>query len=405
MTIKAEGNMEELRFFDPEKCDLCGNCLHHCPVLNLSLEEAKSQIRNLIEGKDMDYVLTRCTSCFTCNTLCTQKINPYELILSRWEQRYRRRGLRGVARLVVPNQPMNVWSGLRRVLPADEREIIKGWSDTSPGDEILYPGGMTSLFPYLTHTRLLKGLRLRGSEEFWLGGALYYQLGLFDVVERIGRLLQKRFGQIKPKRVIPFYVAEYIMLKEIYPKRFDIHFDFEVESFERWLWERIEGGEIKIRKKIARTVTLQDSCWSKAAGADFFDLTRRIVEITGADLSEMEHNREQALCCGFGGGAGRFSPGDILRATLKRLREVEETRAQALVVHCTGCLFILSLGLRLKRSSFPIYHLLEMLQEATGEKPIHRHQQRAGQLLRVMFRSALSHPGQLARRFRIEDIS
>jgi Fe-S oxidoreductase len=63
-----------------------------------------------------------------------------------------------------------------------------------------------------------------------------------------------------------------------------------------------------------------------------------LASIPGIELVEMEHNREQALCCGAGGGrmwteteAGeRFS--DI------RAQEAGETGAEAIVTACSFCI-------------------------------------------------------------------
>ncbi|MHA1210190.1 MAG: heterodisulfide reductase-related iron-sulfur binding cluster, partial [Candidatus Freyarchaeota archaeon] len=55
-----------------------------------------------------------------------------------------------------------------------------------------------------------------------------------------------------------------------------------------------------------------DSCWSKAIGPEFFDTTRKLIKATGAELVEMQHCRENSLCCGFGAGARRYSMLDII---------------------------------------------------------------------------------------------
>ena len=57
-------------FFKKESCDLCGICLNKCPVLGLSLEEAKEEMKRLIEGEETKHVLAKCTSCMTCNLFC-----------------------------------------------------------------------------------------------------------------------------------------------------------------------------------------------------------------------------------------------------------------------------------------------------------------------------------------------
>jgi len=63
------------------------------------------------------------------------------------------------------------------------------------------------------------------------------------------------------------------------------------------------------------------------------------------------------------------------------LREAEKTGAEAIVVYCAGCLQMLSVGKIAAPIEMPIYHILEMLQLAIGEKPARRQDQRARQTL------------------------
>lgn len=73
-------------FFGPfkfDKCDECGECLTHCPIMDLSLFKAKEGMKNLIAGNPSQ-ILSDCQSCFTCNFYCEKGCNPTSLILQRW---------------------------------------------------------------------------------------------------------------------------------------------------------------------------------------------------------------------------------------------------------------------------------------------------------------------------------
>ena len=90
--------------FKENLCDICGICLHKCPVLNLPLEEAKIEFMNLIEGKKSKYALQKCNTCFSCNIYCPQNANPYQLILERWNDLYQTRGAPPLYRFVCPTE-------------------------------------------------------------------------------------------------------------------------------------------------------------------------------------------------------------------------------------------------------------------------------------------------------------
>lgn len=386
--------------FDPAKCDRCGKCLAQCPVLEIDENGGKREIENLIRGRDLKPVIETCTSCFACDLFCASGLRPYELILWRWNQRYLEKGLPGIARYVMPDQPLSIWSNVKKYFSDPELKNLSAWKEAAGAKEVIYTGAMTCLFPYLMESNLFQGLTVVGTEEFWTTGALYYQLGLFDLVEKIGRLVKERFKRMGVEKVVPFYMAEYVMLKKIYPEIFGIEFDFELVDLETWLLDRIKTGEIKLTRKLDLTVTMQDSCWSKALGAEFFDRARELVSLTGARIVEMKNHREHSLCCGFGSGAGRFSPLDISRGIGKRLLQAKATAADAIVTHCTGCLFVLSVGLAAQRSKLPIYHLSQLLAMAAGEDVQNLNTIRGNQILRAIIFAGIRHPLLLMKRFR-----
>ena len=90
--------------FEETQCDLCGECLVRCPELHLSEQEAKVEMQRLIQSREPPSTLTRCSSCFSCNSYCPRDCNPYDLILSRWNERYQREGSPPVWKFLCPNR-------------------------------------------------------------------------------------------------------------------------------------------------------------------------------------------------------------------------------------------------------------------------------------------------------------
>jgi hypothetical protein len=86
---------------------------------------------------------------------------------------------------------------------------------------------------------------------------------------------------------------------------------------------------------------------------------------------EMTHIRENSLCCGFGAGASWTQnlriPFDILATSRVKLKEAEETGADALVTYCGGCLYLLWAARALFGSRLKIYHHIELVRLAMGE--------------------------------------
>lgn len=392
--------MELKDFFALDSCDLCGECLNRCLVLRLSLEEAKLEIKRLVEGGKTKFALRKCTGCFSCNLYCQKGLTPYYLILFRWYERYKEKGLPGLIRFALPYQPPpNIWSSLHKMLPKDEKVLLKLWASPLKSNlrsaEVLFLGCNQLLNPYIANTSLFNDLTPLGSRALCCGEP-YFRLGLFNQVSQIARRLEKYFKTLNIKRMVFFCPAGYNMFKNILPEKFGVRFDFETMSLLEWLWERIEKGKIRIKKELSKTVTIQDSCHGKALGPDFLKLSRKILNRIGMEVIEMEHKEEDALCCGLGGVVGRFSIFDLVKTSLRRLKEVKETKAQVFAPYCNGCLITFSLSSILYSPKAPLFHLIELLQLATGEEPEHRHFLRAKQIL--LASSQLLIPAVMARK-------
>jgi len=383
------------RFFREDLCDRCGDCFVACPYLELSPKEAKREIAHLIDHGS-SRALEVCNTCHTCDLVCPRGADPYELVLEQWGAG-RRQGLPSAARLILPSEPCNIWSSLKALLPADEVRLLRSWEDFSPCDEICLTGFYTSVVPYLMQAEVLADLpRIMGSEALFGCAGDIYKTGRFDLVEQITRRLERVFGDLGVKRVICSMSAEAMVLAEILPRRFGARFDFEVISLDEWLLERLQSNKIEIQKSLPLRVTVHDNCLSKLQRGRLQEINRDIIRRTGCDIVELEHSRTHALCCGFGAAAARFRVMDIMSSAFRRLREIEATGADAAVIYCPACLFILSVVKELAGSEMPFYHPVELVDLASGGEPVRRHEGRARDLVAVianhLIRYALS-PG------------
>jgi hypothetical protein len=131
-------------------------------------------------------------------------------------------------------------------------------------------------------------------------------------------------------------------------------------------------------------VAVHDNCLSKMEGGRLQKVNREIVRRTGCDIVEMEHTRKNALCCGFGAAASHFRVMDIMSSGYRRLKEIEATGADAAVIYCPACLFILSVIKEMAGVKMPFYHPVELVEMAAGGKPAHRHEERAWEMMAVI---------------------
>jgi Fe-S oxidoreductase len=373
------------RFFREESCDRCGDCFAGCPYLELPREEARREIEALIAGEtSRSRALDACNTCHTCDILCPRDADPYELVLERWREG-RMESMPTTARLVMPSQPCNIWSSLKAVMPPGELALLRSWEDFSPCEEICLTGFYTNVVPYILQAGVLEGLpKVVGSEALWGCAGDIYKTGRFDMVEQITRRLENLFSEMGVKMVVCSMSAEAMVLSEILPRRFGARFDFEVVPLDLWLLEKLQAGDIELVKKLGMTVTIHDNCLSKMQGGRLQEANREIVERAGCRIVEMKHNRERSLCCGFGAAAANFRVMDIMQSGYRRLKEMEATGADAAVIYCPACLFILSVIKEMAGSDMPFYHPVELVEMAAGGVPTRRHEERAWDMAAVI---------------------
>jgi len=361
--------------FREDLCNLCGECFHLCPVLKLPIEEAKKEIKNLIEGKESKYALYKCTTCFSCNLICPQNANPYQLILERWNDLYKERGAPPLYRFVCPTMESNIWQLLNVFLSNQERRWIYKWMHyiPKPHDTPLLIGNYTHLFPFIIGgSKLLDYFKPTDRIDQWEGGAYLYQGGYLDIVQRIAQRTKNDFDSWGVKNIVACLDAVEYIFKEVHPKEMGVNHSQNFINFNQWLLDKISSGELNLKKQLNLGVTVHDNCYSKAIEGLYWEIPREILKKCGCKIIEMKHNRKDSLCCGFGSGASWVKNisiiFDIITEGMKKFKEAEETGAEALISYCGGCIYLLWATKELLRSKIEIFHVIEVVRMAMGEE-------------------------------------
>ncbi|TFF87085.1 MAG: (Fe-S)-binding protein, partial [Promethearchaeota archaeon] len=362
--------------FEKEKCNFCGDCLNNCPIIDLSKEEAKRELENLISGQGTKKILSECQSCFTCDFYCPENAHPTNLILQKWNRQYKEEGLkvRGEYYMTLyPHYP-NFRSYVMEHLPKETKKLVASWASLEPlkGDTLTYPGCNVITFAELTQTSIFKDLEIRGRLEYCCGETLFrtgYKEKLFQVSER----LDKWFNTLKPKHLLVLCTAGTNVFKNVLPN-YGLKYQFEsIKSYLEYIWEKIQNNEIVIRKKLDLTVTIQESCYAKMFGDEYMNLPRKILNYIGVTVKESPAIREDMRCCGIGAGFSvdsAYHPLKIRSSALKNLKDFKNTDADAVCVYCAGCLATLMTAQKLSFKNMKVYHILELIQMAIGETPI-----------------------------------
>lgn len=382
----------ELReFFDREACDLCGECLRSCPELAGRLPDPTGTFADLLEGKASDgsrTVLSKCSTCMTCAALCPRGANPYGLILYRWFELSRERGVPDRASLVMPLEEGNAWHKVMDRLPPEEKERLEAWADLDRpelGGKVVFAGCNLQIMPYMAAPFLTGELPVLGTRDMCCG-EVYYRMGLFDKVASVASNLSALFRELGTTELVAYCQACYNVLGNVLPRHFGASFGFEVTYLGDLLAERVLSGELPVKGKLkGLKVTVQDPCHAKLIGEGLRTRQRKVLEHMGCEIIEMRHHGETALCCGLGHGAGRFSPFDMAGGTVRRLREARATGADRLVVYCNSCDLLFSVGTQLTPFIIGVWHMNELVAEALGQPLPRRNLARARSMVAELF--------------------
>jgi len=126
----------------------------------------------------------------------------------------------------------------------------------------------------------------------------------------------------------------------------------------------IRDGKMKMTRELNMRVTWHDPC-HLGRHLGIYDPPRRTLEaIPGIELVEMERIKDQAWCCGGGGGARTAFMDFAQKTALKRLQEAKKTGAQAVVTACPFCEQNLGDALSKMDDGLELYDLTDLLIKA-----------------------------------------
>lgn len=153
----------------------------------------------------------------------------------------------------------------------------------------------------------------------------------FKALAKKNAELIKRAGV---KRIVISCPEGYQTLSQEYP-RVLVGWDVEVTHISEFLAERLEAGKIEFKNDIGMKVTYQDPC-RLGRYMGIYDPPRSVIKaLPGVELVEMEHNRQDAICCGV---SSWISCGATAKSIqMARLAEARATGADALVTACPKC--------------------------------------------------------------------
>ncbi|MFC5587713.1 (Fe-S)-binding protein [Sporosarcina soli] len=143
------------------------------------------------------------------------------------------------------------------------------------------------------------------------------------------------------KKIVTIDPHAYNIFKNEYP---DFGLEAEVFHHTELLAELVKDGKLVPKNAVHETITFHDSCYLGRYN-EVYDPPREILKsIPGVKLIEMERNRENAMCCGAGGGLMWMEEHTGSRINVTRTEQAIATKSSTISSGCPYCLTMLGDG-------------------------------------------------------------
>lgn len=377
---KLVNDLERRARENVEPCIRCGNCLIDC-VSNLF------DNRELEFGEQVDYInglvfteedkykkvpkqlkrgLMECMLCGRCNEFCPEDLDRLGVHL------YVRTkiGPSLTARIVSPT----TFSSLQEFIAeththAGWNEAEKEWyaslTDYRPADTLLFYGCHAHMTEApgtaMNLERMLRELGMDftrlGTYKYCCGGLPLYW-GLLQDAKRQAAVIEKVLSEIKPKQIITMCGHGYDMLKRIVRVA---NLEIQVKHVIQFLAQIGEEKRLNFNPT-NMLVAYHDACLVERVDT-LYKEARKVLRITGTQLSEFDSNKRMTTCCGFVMGKWRtYSKRKMMELNQARANEFKKTKAERVCVSCILCHEVFS-----RNKDFPrTIHVVDLAAKSLG---------------------------------------
>jgi Fe-S oxidoreductase/FAD/FMN-containing dehydrogenase len=386
-TKEKKGIPGSVAFF-ATACARCGYCVSTCEQFMGRGWESHSPrgkyhfLREVLAGNekfDQEMVdkFLLCTTCEVCNTRCQLNI-PVE---HNW-MAMRGKLINEEKRMTFPPFEMmasslrgekNIWAGKRENradwVPEEIKPKIKEKAD------VMYFAGCTASFVNSDVAKSTVRLLDKAGIEFtYLGtdeaccGIPMKVAGKWDLFEEI---FEHNIAEAKKrgaKTIVTSCPACGLVWKELYAdlaRKKKIDYPFEIKHYSEIAAEALAKGDLKFDHEVKAKVAFHDSCHAGRAQGIYEPPRELIAAIPGVELVEMEHNKENGLCCGSVLTLiGEMSVAPKLGGM--RIQEAIDVDADALLALCPCCQVQLRTAARENNMNIPVTDLARFIAKGLG---------------------------------------
>jgi len=336
-------------------CMQCGLCTNLCPWRQVKGEVSESfNIRKMqrmgqlgLEGFEDENILFACVTCGMCLVNCPRKVeiikNVRSMRSTTVEAGFLPAGLRPIAGSLHANN--NPWSGEQEKRAAWQNGLdIPAFSEET---EYLLYVCCTSCYDTRSQKiakSVVKMLKQAGvsfgvltADEKCCGESIR-KLGDEALFTKLAESNIKLFQEKGVKKIITTSPHCLYAFKKDYP---ELGGEFEAQHYTEVLSALLKEGKLTIPGELAKKVTFHDPCYLGRHN-EVYDAPRELLQaVPGAELVELERNKNRSLCCAGGGGRVWAETPFGERFGELRINDAVDKKAEILVTACPYCITML----------------------------------------------------------------
>lgn len=320
-------------------------------------------LKSILEGKiplskELAEYVYQCSECGNCTEVCHMSHNDYIILpTSKWIDHVEvwdalRKDLieAGVAPLEKHSKLINYMNNENMRNPYGEEEHKKfewtsEFSNIREKADLAFFGGCTMPLRQVdTLKNMMRILNVANidlaiSKNEYCCGSIALRIGDQESVNNLIEHNLKIFHTMEAKTVFTACAGCYRTLKKDYPKIIGEELTFEVKHITEILVDLLNSNNIPFKEQVEKfKVTYHDPC-HLGRHMNLYEIPREVIsKLPGVELIEMKRNRENAWCCGAGGGVKSQFSDLALDIAKDRINEAIDAGADILTTSCPFCL-------------------------------------------------------------------
>ena len=366
------GDLTWKQLLEAEACVSCGRCQENCPAYlsgkplsprkimqdiwrQERIPQAGGSGLRLTDGMS-ESELWACTTCQACVEQCPVLIDPMDKILSM--RRFQTMGLGELPSEARPLiRDLEVYGDSAGKGPAHREDWALGcnvprvYEEKYKGRILLWMGCAGSFHPrYQQVSRAMVKILREAGVQFAIAGK--QELCCGDPARRLGdeRLFQdlarRNISHLESngvKTVVAFCPHCFNTLKNEYPA---LGGNFEVKPAVEFIAELIGKGRVVPRYPVGGVLAIHDPCYLGRVNQIYDCLRQVAAALPGVEIKELEQNRQNALCCGGGGGRMWLHEFEGVGINKMRAQQVVDAGVDWVATACPYCMTMLEDGLK-----------------------------------------------------------